>query len=318
MTVNERDTAVDFVKFIAVFLVMNSHMGICYPKYQFLATGGAFGDALFFFVSGYTLFLSRTVSRFDNWYKRRIRRIYPSLFATAIIGTFAFGKEYSFISVVLAKQYWFIQCIFFLYPLLYLAKKYIKRHWLLLGIMTTLVMAAFPLIRNNDSFIYGGGYYRWAVYLVFMLFGAVIGKERKMIGQISIWLSLFLVVFFVVAWYGSVYLWGSSWLQVFSILPLMGVVLAVYFVGMSKPVERVFHTDFIGPILISIGALCLESYLIQKMVFTDAWNSIFPWNIPIIMAIVLFVSYCAKILANVICQLFDSQEFNWGCVLRVY
>lgn len=53
----KRDTAIDFVKFLALFLVLNSHMGECYPKWQFLATGGAIGDALFFFASGFTLFL---------------------------------------------------------------------------------------------------------------------------------------------------------------------------------------------------------------------------------------------------------------------
>lgn len=35
-----RVPAIDILKFIAVFLVMNSHMEICYPKFQFLATGG--------------------------------------------------------------------------------------------------------------------------------------------------------------------------------------------------------------------------------------------------------------------------------------
>ena len=53
----KRDTAIDFVKFLALFLLLNSHMGECYPKWQFLATGGAIGDALFFFASGFTLFL---------------------------------------------------------------------------------------------------------------------------------------------------------------------------------------------------------------------------------------------------------------------
>ena len=79
-----RNTGIDWLKVLAVFLVMNSHMQICYPKYGFLASGGAIGDALFFFASGFTLFLGRTM-RFDNWYKRRINRIYPSIIATAII-----------------------------------------------------------------------------------------------------------------------------------------------------------------------------------------------------------------------------------------
>lgn len=81
--VKERNIAIDVLKFIAAILITNSHMGILYGKYNELATGGAIGDVLFFFCSGFTLFLSRGV-RFDNWYKRRINRIYPTIFAWAI------------------------------------------------------------------------------------------------------------------------------------------------------------------------------------------------------------------------------------------
>ena len=81
----ERNIGIDWLKVFAVFLVMNSHMNICYPKYGFLASGGAIGDALFFFASGFTLFLGRHM-RFDNWYKRRINRLYPSVLAAAIVG----------------------------------------------------------------------------------------------------------------------------------------------------------------------------------------------------------------------------------------
>lgn len=40
MEVKKRDVAVDFVKFIATILVLNSHMGVCYGEYLILATGG--------------------------------------------------------------------------------------------------------------------------------------------------------------------------------------------------------------------------------------------------------------------------------------
>ena len=73
---NQRDISIDILKFIAVFLIINSHMDALYPKYKMLATGGAIGDVLFLFASGYTLFLSNRKLRFDNWYKRRINRIY--------------------------------------------------------------------------------------------------------------------------------------------------------------------------------------------------------------------------------------------------
>lgn len=80
MNVKKRDISIDIVKFIAVFLIINSHADIMYVKYSQLATGGAIGDALFLFCSGYTLFWSG-IKRFDNWYKRHINRIYPSVIA---------------------------------------------------------------------------------------------------------------------------------------------------------------------------------------------------------------------------------------------
>ena len=89
-----RIVSIDIVKFFAVFLIINSHADICYPKFSALATGGAIGDALFLFCSGYTLFWG-SIRRFDNWYKRRIRRIYPSVFAclivAAVLGRVSFG-----------------------------------------------------------------------------------------------------------------------------------------------------------------------------------------------------------------------------------
>ena len=91
---NQRDICIDILKFIAVFLIINSHMDALYPKYKMLATGGAIGDVLFLFASGYTLFLSNRKLRFDNWYKRRINRIYPSVIVCAIIRTLFSEKQY--------------------------------------------------------------------------------------------------------------------------------------------------------------------------------------------------------------------------------
>lgn len=83
MNNNSRDIAVDIVKSLAVFLIINSHADVCYPRFSVLATGGAIGDSLFLFVSGFTLFLGKQV-RFDNYYKRRINRIYPSAIASSL------------------------------------------------------------------------------------------------------------------------------------------------------------------------------------------------------------------------------------------
>ena len=50
---NKKNLSIELLKFIAVILVVNSHMDSLYGKYSALATGGAIGDTLFFFASGW-------------------------------------------------------------------------------------------------------------------------------------------------------------------------------------------------------------------------------------------------------------------------
>ena len=96
----ERDYSIDILKFLAVFLIINSHMDALYVKYSILATGGAIGDVLFLFASGYTLFLSNRNLRFDNWYKRRFNRIYPSVIVCSVVGALlTYKNELSLITL---------------------------------------------------------------------------------------------------------------------------------------------------------------------------------------------------------------------------
>lgn len=54
---NDRNIGLDILKFIAAFMITNCHLDVMYGKYSILATGGWVGDALFFFCSGFALFL---------------------------------------------------------------------------------------------------------------------------------------------------------------------------------------------------------------------------------------------------------------------
>ena len=68
------------MRFLAVILITNSHIGPLYPPHlQFLSTGGALGNSLFFFCSGFALYLSNRDTGFAPWAIRRFTRIYPSL-----------------------------------------------------------------------------------------------------------------------------------------------------------------------------------------------------------------------------------------------
>lgn len=94
-------------------------------------------------------------------------------------------------------------------------------------------------------------------------------------------------------------------------IPLVCICYLVYAIGKAPWMERLFERKLSGNILFIIGNLCLESYLIQKYIFTDALNYLFPLNIPLIMSAVLGSAYLLHILSEVIKQIFDSKSFDW-------
>lgn len=170
--VKKRNVAIDFVKVIATLLVLNSHMGICYGEYSALATGGGLGDALFFFVSGFTLFLGKKVN-FVDWYKRRLGRIYPTVIAVALVSCLIFGNQENFIQVMSAENYWFLQCILICYILMYPIVRYDLSIKVCLSIFVVIFIIAYFFFYQLDGQLFYGvnNTFRWLVYFCIMLLG---------------------------------------------------------------------------------------------------------------------------------------------------
>ena len=314
MSAIQRNIAIDVLKFVAVFMVMNSHMSICYTKYGILATGGAIGDALFFFSSGFTLFLGKNL-RFDNWYKRRINRIYPSILATAIVVYVFWGYVENIGDILIGRRYWFIGCILvyyvFLYPIkVYKDGRYALHSLVVLGIVCTIVYFCF---FNNGKSFYGGGLFRCLAYFLIMLQGAIMGKQMdkyhyKHIHVLFLALSTGL-------WYGLFFFGNNSWLLLVSFFPLFGITRYLYLVCCAPFFYKLYNGYFSGNVIYIVSQLCLEVYLIQKFVFTDVINYLFPLNILIIMFCVIGVAYVIKIFSNFISQTFRSESYEWEKML---
>lgn len=305
-----RNDSIDFVKLVAVFLVLNSHMEICYGSHSFLATGGAIGDALFFFISGFTLFLGGKY-RFDNWYKRRLSRIYPSVLATGIIACFLFKSEDSFFDVITAKRYWFVQCIFIYYLLLYPIKTYVNKVWPLFFILFALVVVAYFLFFDfTDKGLFWGSnsYFRWIFFFLIMLQGAMLGKK----GQVTFKAWHLPALFGCVAvWYGVCYCFkGANW-QILSVVPMFGITYFVYSISNNSYVKKTLQMKALKTPVLLIGSLCLESYLVQKFLITDLMNNLFPLNIPIIMGLVLLIAFLTRIVSEFIRQVFNTDAFDY-------
>lgn len=313
VTEKNRDTAIDVLKFLAVFLVMNSHMGLCYPKCQFLATGGAIGDALFFFASGFTLFLGRSM-RFDEWYKRRICRIYPSIIAAAIVACVIWGIQDNIGDVLIGKRYWFIGCILvyyvFLYPLKFIKSDKVL-NWIFTGTLLILLMTYF-VIWKGDVSPYHQGTYRYLFFFIFMLLGAIMGKHSN--NFIFKWWHLLLFTISIALWFLMVYIGTGISLSI-SVFCLLSLTYCLYCILKARVFSRIAKTHVGGGILLTISKLCLEVYLMQKFVFTDSLNYLFPFNVPIIMIAVIIVAYIVKVVAEFILQTFRTEPYDWKAVL---
>lgn len=321
----ERDYSIDILKFLAVFLIINSHMDALYVKYSMLATGGAIGDTLFLFASGYTLFLSNRNLRFDNWYKRRINRIYPSVIICSVVGALLTCKNELPLITLAGGE--FVIAIMAYYILLFFIKRYAMKyvHLILTGIaIISLVVYLlwFPYkYEVSSKRIYGiTTLFRWLPYSAFMLFGAWMGVRRNELSFKAIsdfvMMVLCLILFYGIQLAAKKYPIVAPY-QIVTLVPLLGIVFYFWKWCHANFWKRLYLKKYGHIIVMAISGLCLESYLIQYSVFTTKMNHIFPLNLPIMIIIVLIISYICRCLARAFSQTFGAVEYDWKKIISL-
>lgn len=315
----ERNISVDILKCIAATIITNSHMDALYPNFKSLATGGAIGDALFFFCSGFTLFLGR-LGRFDNWYKRRLNRIYPTIFAWAIIRAFLFHSDYGMKHAILSGGGWFVSCIMLYYIVLYFIQRYMMAHlkWIL-GMVIVACAGWFMMANTPNNYnMYGEGYFKWFHFFIFMLMGAMMGKAQKVYLYNSIWDSLKLLgcIGAFYAFYALKNIPDYNKLQMLTWFPLIGVVYYFYKVCNCNWLKRAYNHKITGWSIKFVGGLCLEIYLVQGALLTDIMNSIFPLNLIVMFAIIVTAAYLLRCGARIFAQTFKDMDYNWKAVFK--
>lgn len=326
--VKTRDISIDIIKFLAVFLIINSHSDICYPKYSALATGGAIGDALFLFCSGYTLFWGR-MKRFDNWYKRRISRIYPSVIACLCVACIIGTESTNRLTLVKIGGGEFVLAIMIYYVLLYIVRRFFidRILWVLIAviIMTLIAYWFFPYkYETSSKGIYGiTTLFRWIPYFGMMLMGAWVGMDVKngKLKTAARWTDFALMMICLLVFYGIQFMAKNipavaPW-QIVTLPCLAGIVYYFWKCCNATFLKRIYETKVGNWIIMAAGGLCLESYLIQFGLFTDKLNQLFPLNIPLMMLIILAVSYVCRCLARIISQTFRTEDYEWGKVFDI-
>lgn len=327
-TTKKRDNSIDILKFLAALIITNSHMELLYPPHlAALATGGAIGDVLFFFCSGYTLFLGRQMD-FPNWYKRRINRIYPTVFMWALVSAVLFSSTRNMVDVVLHGGGWFVSCIMIYYVILWFIKRFfIQKLLCVFAFFSAVVVAWYVLFEDSSEiFMYGDTYFKWGHYFLFMLLGASLGLKRKEIGfemvvkpkVIPSLMKIFgcAILFYGLQIFGKHYIW-MAYLQILTIIPLMGVTYWLFMLCNTQGVLNFYSREWPHHIIYWIGTLCLEIYLCQTSLFTDKMNGLFPLNIVIMFLIIFAFAYWIKVLSNWFSQTFRTEPYDWKAMLRL-
>ena len=111
------------LRMLAVLLIVNSHLYLFY-NYEYLATGGAIGNSMFFFASGIGLSysLGKKKTNYFNWIKKRYLKIYPKLIIIVlfyILIDFIVVENLTEIisKVIFPKEFWFLPVISYNYLL---------------------------------------------------------------------------------------------------------------------------------------------------------------------------------------------------------
>lgn len=336
-----RNKAIVLFKFFAALLITYSHMELLFPKFRGLVTGGAIGDGLFFFCSGFTLFLGRD-GGFLNWYKRRVSRIYPSIIMWALLSAVAFGWKWYVTDLITTPRYWFIPCIMIYYAIFYVIRKYLMQHIKMVFVGSLLIITAlsFFILDMNQSVMYAQVSFMRIYYFMFMLLGAITaldlrksdnemifgglrrmcvgGKNKRRLGvikkELNVSRSFSLFCISIVLYYACMAAYKLDPLychfQMVSLIPLL---LAIYFFFMFCSCEKmvkVFDKALSGNVVYFISSLTLEIYLVQYALFTDKMNFMFPLNLPVTYMMIFVVAYGLKVLSQVFSQLFSKENIE--------
>ncbi len=327
ISLKKRNKGIDFLKFLAMLLITWSHFDSLLPDdIHNIAAGGALGDALFFFCSGYTLSLGR-FDDFPNWYKRRINRIYPTILMWALISSLFFGYVWNAIDLIIIKlDYWFLSCIMLYYFVFYFVHKFawdkIIAFSCFLFVVVTIIS---PFVFDVSSLtLYYQYPYMFTCYFFFVLEGAILAKmDKQETGKINVStlalfsLSLFSVVlYYVVAFVFKKYP-SICIVQTITLIPLL---FSIYFLlkfSETRFIARLFDKNVVGRVLYILSSLTLEIYIVQPYIVDNFGNIVFPLNLFVVFLLIVGLAYVLRIARNLFVLLFGDSPFSWSKLFAV-
>lgn len=323
----DRINSLDFLKLLAALFITNSHFIPLYKDISpSLATFGVHGNALFFFVSGYLLMLGfgKYKVSFVDWYKKKIRRLWPSVLLWVIISSIIWHKPLTVGKLCLAEDYWFIQSIMIDFALFYiLVNAKILRRWggkmcilkcmFLVSIIISVIYFFYMPIAEGSPYHTN---FHFVCHFSIMVLGGLVYLAKERIKTCNFRLDLFLCILSFVTYFAILKIGKGQegvryYLQILSLLPLHTFCYYMFKVANYDWTGKLFNIPYFGRICFIIASLTLEIYIVQFAIITDRFNSVFPISILLVFCMIVFVAYFLKIVTSVFLQIMSNDKFSF-------
>lgn len=303
--------SLNLIKVLALLLIFNSHCDILYPpKIQFLATGGAIGNCLFFTISG---FLLNTNDNFLKYILKKIERLYPATIISALI--YILIKPdipkglLQWISTFIWPTYlWFIGALLVFFVLAYfLFNSKLVNHFVLFTIIIFILYFVYYILLIDKSYwsvetkgiLSFAGFFKLIYYFYLFCYGGYVRRKDVLFNASRVYCVIISIMCFVgslliklLMQKGLLPMWvqfSVQILNIFSSIFLLDFCLKFedYYTKWNKTILKIID---------AISSLTLQINLSQLIVIDRFDSIVFPINI--VIALLVTIAY-AKLLKRI-------------------
>lgn len=311
----ERLFNIDFLKAIAVFLIINSHLDSLYPT-SAIATGGALGNGLFFMVSG---FLIRKKRKDIIFLLKSVIRIYFPMYIVYFVSSMQRGcfEKVSFRKFVWPTNYWFIGAIvlfyicyslldrigvFYHFSIFIASSILIYFLWYVFFLDTSTWVVEKAGLGDIDSS------FKLVYYFTIMMLGgyAVDSLKTKKIGYNY---NIIWIISVIVMYYSKFLMMKYPEMMKYQFISQICVLLFSYYIFVSS-----FYWSNLGKLsdnivlcllIITISETSLECYLVQFSIIDLFKNVVFPLNVFSAVLLIFFSGILLKSFC-ILCMRFGN------------
>ncbi|EYA29510.1 acyltransferase family protein [Bacteroides fragilis] len=322
----------DFLKVLAAIFITNSHFIPLYKDISpSLATFGVHGNALFFFVSGFVLMMGfeKKKDLFVNWYKKRIQRLWPSVFLWSIIAAIIWKDPITWKNLLIANNYWFLQCIAIYYILFYIFGN-LNISIMGGGICVQKILFMFSIAASLLYFYFmpkaTGSIFHTNLHFVchfsIMIMGGMtyLYKDKikiKSLWKDCLWAIFWFVLYFIILYVGKGKQDYKYYVQIVGLLPLHLFIFYAYKTASYHWCTTLFQSSRWKRILTTIASLTLEIYIVQFHIITDKFNRLFPLNTVIVFIFICITAYCLRVMTSLFLQFLSSAPFEFKNAIKI-